>query len=355
MNACSGEFRANLFVPATSASSSPPTPSAWSSSHCDRRYRLHHLHHHLHHLRPIQTPWSQDLETLFRLRIEKKTKRFMIFDPKKKGGHFLTPPPTSLETSKKWVSNGGGPSTSSSTSSSTSVPSSSSTLSRAAAAAASLPGGSGATSGTDLQMLRARTRYTFGLGDAAEGHNQHRSTVGICGKRPQSRGCAESRFRGIKGQTRTDVPGSPQRTDRATQRLPQCGFALSGRNRNKSIARVGAFSKKKRHSERNTHMRARTHTRAHTRARGRRKATRCCLKQKQGQALVARRISSRVHTNTHTDTPMGKSGARHHSRRVQNTRYKRLLANFPKIGSEKAHFSQGLPQLRAPAPAPSIG
>ena len=41
----------------------------------------------------------------------KKTKRFMIFDPKKGGGHFLTPPlnpPTSLKSSKKWVSSGGG-------------------------------------------------------------------------------------------------------------------------------------------------------------------------------------------------------------------------------------------------------
>ena len=47
----------------------------------------------------------------------KKTKRFLIFDPKKGGGHFFdifdphpTPPtpPTSLKTSKKWVSSGGG-------------------------------------------------------------------------------------------------------------------------------------------------------------------------------------------------------------------------------------------------------
>ena len=37
----------------------------------------------------------------------KKTKRFMIFDPKKEGS-LLTPLPTSLEASKKWVSSGGG-------------------------------------------------------------------------------------------------------------------------------------------------------------------------------------------------------------------------------------------------------
>ena len=42
----------------------------------------------------------------------KKTKRFMICDPKKGGSFFPTfltpPPPTSLKTSKKWVSSGGG-------------------------------------------------------------------------------------------------------------------------------------------------------------------------------------------------------------------------------------------------------
>ena len=40
----------------------------------------------------------------------KKTKRFMIFDPKKGGDHFLTPlhPPFSLKSSEKWVSSWGG-------------------------------------------------------------------------------------------------------------------------------------------------------------------------------------------------------------------------------------------------------
>ena len=40
----------------------------------------------------------------------KKTKRFMIFDPKKGGVIFSTflPPPPPLKGSKKWVSSGGG-------------------------------------------------------------------------------------------------------------------------------------------------------------------------------------------------------------------------------------------------------
>ena len=62
---------------------------------------------------PIQTLWSRDRETLFRLKIAKNQK---IHDlrPKKRGGHFLTPPPPptppppSLKFSKKWVSSGGG-------------------------------------------------------------------------------------------------------------------------------------------------------------------------------------------------------------------------------------------------------
>ena len=59
-------------------------------------------------LRPIQTLWSRDPETLFRLKIEKNQK-IRDFRPKKRGGHFLTPPPPpSLKTSKKWVSSGGG-------------------------------------------------------------------------------------------------------------------------------------------------------------------------------------------------------------------------------------------------------
>ena len=61
---------------------------------------------------PIQTPWSRDPETLFRLKIVKKTKRFMIFDPKKGESFFRHPPPPprppSLKTSKKWVSSGEG-------------------------------------------------------------------------------------------------------------------------------------------------------------------------------------------------------------------------------------------------------
>ena len=44
-------------------------------------------------LRPIQTLWSRDPETLFRLKIEKNQK-IHDFRPKKRGGHFLTPPPT---------------------------------------------------------------------------------------------------------------------------------------------------------------------------------------------------------------------------------------------------------------------
>ena len=42
-------------------------------------------------LRPIQTLWSRDPETLFRLKIEKNQK-IHDFRPKKRGGHFLTPP-----------------------------------------------------------------------------------------------------------------------------------------------------------------------------------------------------------------------------------------------------------------------
>ena len=40
----------------------------------------------------------------------RKTKRFMTFDPKKGGGHFfdIFDPPPSFKSSKKWVSSGGG-------------------------------------------------------------------------------------------------------------------------------------------------------------------------------------------------------------------------------------------------------
>ena len=55
----------------------------------------------------IQTPWSWDPEIPFRLKIGKKTKRFMIFDAKKRGGSSFDPPP-SLKSSKKWVSIRGG-------------------------------------------------------------------------------------------------------------------------------------------------------------------------------------------------------------------------------------------------------
>ena len=64
-------------------------------------------------LNPIQTPWSRDPETLFRLKIE-KTKRFMIFDPKKRGGQFLDispppPPPPPSKAQKSGYQVGGGP------------------------------------------------------------------------------------------------------------------------------------------------------------------------------------------------------------------------------------------------------
>ena len=39
-------------------------------------------------LRPIQTPWSRDPETLFRLKVEKNQK-VHDFRPKKRGGHFF--------------------------------------------------------------------------------------------------------------------------------------------------------------------------------------------------------------------------------------------------------------------------
>ena len=64
--------------------------------------------------RPKQTPWSRDPETLFRFKI-KETKRFMIFESKKRGDHFLTPPtPPHLPEKLKKVSfnrrgSGGGP------------------------------------------------------------------------------------------------------------------------------------------------------------------------------------------------------------------------------------------------------
>ena len=63
-------------------------------------------------LRPIQTLWSRDPETLFGSK-SKKTKRFMIFDPKKGGSFFstfLTPPPLTKNLKKvgfKWGGLGG--------------------------------------------------------------------------------------------------------------------------------------------------------------------------------------------------------------------------------------------------------
>ena len=57
-------------------------PSKWvPQDHQGRQNRQHTKYAlALVPLRPIQTPWSRDSETLFRLKIE-KTKRFMIFDP----------------------------------------------------------------------------------------------------------------------------------------------------------------------------------------------------------------------------------------------------------------------------------
>ena len=65
---------------------------------------------------PIQTPWSWDLETLFRLKIQ-KDKTFLIFDPKKGASffrHLDPPPPPTLPQNLKKVGfkwGGSGPKT----------------------------------------------------------------------------------------------------------------------------------------------------------------------------------------------------------------------------------------------------
>ena len=74
--------------------------------------KMHKLHKRSSHSAPYK-PYGVGTRKHFFGSKSKKTKRFMIFDPKNGGGHFLTPsphPPTppSLKTSKKWVSSGGG-------------------------------------------------------------------------------------------------------------------------------------------------------------------------------------------------------------------------------------------------------
>ena len=90
-------------------------PSEWAPrghqgcqnrQHSKNGWKLHKLHKSSRPS-PIQTLWSRDPGTLFRLKI-KKNKRFMIFDPKKRGSFFSTfSTPPSFKTSKKWVSSGG--------------------------------------------------------------------------------------------------------------------------------------------------------------------------------------------------------------------------------------------------------
>ena len=57
--------------------------------------------------RPIQTPWSWDPETLFRLKIEKNQK-IHDFPPKKRGVIFMTPLPSSSKPKKSGFQVGGG-------------------------------------------------------------------------------------------------------------------------------------------------------------------------------------------------------------------------------------------------------
>ena len=74
--------------------------------------KVHKLHERSSHSAPYNTYGVGTRKHFFGSK-SKKTKRFMILDPKKGGGHFFDifdhpPPPTSLKTSKKWVSSGGG-------------------------------------------------------------------------------------------------------------------------------------------------------------------------------------------------------------------------------------------------------
>ena len=55
---------------------------------------------------PHTNPMESGLGNTSSAQNRKKTKRFVIFDPKK-GGSFFDPPPTSLKTSKKWFQVGG--------------------------------------------------------------------------------------------------------------------------------------------------------------------------------------------------------------------------------------------------------
>ena len=77
---------------------------------------MHKLHKRSSHSAPYK-PHRVGTRKHFFGSKSKKTKRFMIFDPKKGGSFFDNfdppspsppPPPTSLKTSKKWVSIGGG-------------------------------------------------------------------------------------------------------------------------------------------------------------------------------------------------------------------------------------------------------
>ena len=70
---------------------------------------MHKLHKRSSHSAPYK-PYGVGTRKHFFGSKSKKTKRFVIFDPKK-GGSFFDPPPhppPSLKTSKKWVSSGGG-------------------------------------------------------------------------------------------------------------------------------------------------------------------------------------------------------------------------------------------------------
>ena len=68
---------------------------------------MHKLHERSEHSAPYKSHGVRTRKHFFGSK-SKKTKRFIIFDPKKGGGSFLTPPPhTSLKSSKKWVSSGG--------------------------------------------------------------------------------------------------------------------------------------------------------------------------------------------------------------------------------------------------------
>ena len=75
---------------------------------------MHKLHERSSHSAPYKPHGVGTRKNFFGSK-SKKTKRFMIFDPKKGGVIFFDifdppphPPPPSLKTSKKWVSSGGG-------------------------------------------------------------------------------------------------------------------------------------------------------------------------------------------------------------------------------------------------------